>query len=137
LSKRQEAEKLLANHTLAVSKYEQQTTVANEQIADSKTRIAGAQEVQRIVAVRMKEIATLLSRPTITSGEKTKLTKEEDDLKAKLEAQQNIVDIETKRLVEQETSVATLATTIKQYKKYVKDTKEIIKTLEKKVSETK
>merc|ERR1712193_297491 len=51
LSKRQEAEKILANHTMAVSKYEQQTTVANEQIADSKTKIAGAQEVQRIIAV--------------------------------------------------------------------------------------
>jgi chromosome segregation ATPase len=42
LSKRQEAEKILANHTMAVTKYEQQTTIANEQIADSKTKIAGA-----------------------------------------------------------------------------------------------
>jgi hypothetical protein len=55
---------------LAVSKYSQQNTVALEQIADAKTKIAGAQEVQRIVAVRMKEIATLLARPTITTGEK-------------------------------------------------------------------
>jgi hypothetical protein len=42
LAKRQEAEKILANHTLALSKYEQQTTVTNEQVADSKTKIAGA-----------------------------------------------------------------------------------------------
>jgi hypothetical protein len=54
-----------------------------------------------------------------------------------LEAQQNIVDVETKALVNHETNVATLASTIKTFKKYVKDTKEIIKTLEKKVSETK
>jgi len=40
---------------------------------DSKTKISGAQEIQRIIAVRMKEIATLLSRPSITSAEKTKL----------------------------------------------------------------
>lgn len=137
LAKRQEAEKILANHTRAVSKYEQQTTVANEQIADAKTKIAGAQEVQRIIAVRMKEIATLMARPTITSAEKAKLSKEEEEIKGKLESQQNIVDLETKNLVTYEQNVATLATTIKQFKKYVTDTKEIIKTLEKKVSETK
>jgi chromosome segregation ATPase len=137
LGKRQEAEKLLANHTNAVSKYEQQTAITNEQIADSKTKIAGAQEVQRIIAVRMKEIATLMSRPTVTAAEKAKLQKEEDEIKGKLEAQQNVVDGETKSLVTHETNVATLATTIKQFKKYVKDTKEIIKTLEKKVTETK
>lgn len=44
----------------------------------------------------MKEIATLLARPTITANEKTKLTKEEEEIKAKIEAQQNVVDIETK-----------------------------------------
>ena len=137
LTKRAEAEKILANHTMAVSKYEQQTTIANEQIADSKTKIAGAQEVQRIIAVRMKEIATLMARPTITAAEKAKLQKEEEEIKGKLEAQQNIVDTETKALVGYETSVATLATTIKQFKKYVADTKEIIKTLETKVKETK
>jgi len=85
----------------------------------------------------MKEVATLLSRPTITTGEKTKLTKEEDEIKSKLEAQQNVVDTETKSLVNHETAVATLASTIKTFKKYVTDTKEIIKTLEKKVQETK
>jgi hypothetical protein len=137
LAKRQEAQKILANHTMAVTKYEQQTTVANEQIADSKTKIAGAQEVQRIIAVRMKEIATLMARPTITAAEKAKLSKEEDDIKSKLEAQQNIVDNETKNLVTYETNVATLASTIKQFKKYVTDTKAIIKMLEKKVTETK
>jgi hypothetical protein len=42
LGKRQEAEKILSNHTLAISKYEQQTVIAGEQISDSKTRIAGA-----------------------------------------------------------------------------------------------
>jgi chromosome segregation ATPase len=137
LSKRQEAEKILANHTNAVKEYEQQTTVANEQVADSKTKIAGAQEVQRIVAIRMKEIATLLARPTITAAEKSKLQKEEEDIKGKIEAQQNIVDTETKNLVTYETSIATLATTIKQFKKYVTDTKDVIKMLEKKVAETK
>jgi len=85
----------------------------------------------------MKEIATLLSRPTVTTGEKVKLQKEEEEIKGKLEAQQNVVDIETKNLVSYETNVATLATTIKQFKKYVKDTKEIIKQLETKVKETK
>ena len=99
LTKRQEAEKILSNHTNAVAKYEEQTTIANEQIADAKTKIAGAQEVQRIISVRMKEIATLLARPTITSGEKVKLQKEEEEIKGKLEAQQNVVDIETKNLV--------------------------------------
>lgn len=137
LTKRQEAEKILSNHTNAVSKYEQQTAIANEQIADAKTKIAGAQEVQRIIAVRMKDIATLMARPTITAPEKAKLTKEEEEIKGKLEAQQNVVDNETKNLVGHETNVATLATTIKQFKKYVKDTKDIIKTLEKKVAETK
>jgi len=137
LSKRQEAEKILANHTNAVKKYEQQTAVTNEQIADSKTKIAGAQEVQRIVAIRMKEIATLLARPTVTAAEKTRLQKEEEEIKAKLESQQNTVDNETKALVSHEQSIAQLATTIKQFKKYVAETKEIIKTLEKKVTETK
>jgi len=122
LSKHQEAEKILANHTMAVSKYQQQQVVANEQIADAKTKIAGAQEIQRILAIRMKEIATLLARPTIQAGEKAKLTKENDEIKAKLETQQTVVDTETKNLVQYETNVATLATTIKQFKKYVKDT---------------
>lgn len=115
LAKHAEATKLLTKHELAVSKYKQQTTVANEQIADAKTKIAGAQEVQRIIAVRMKEIATLLARPTIETAEKGKLTKEEDENKGKLESQQNTVDAETKALVNHETNVATLATTIKQY----------------------
>jgi len=121
---------------MAITKYEQQTVIANEQISDSKTKIAGAQEVQRIIAVRMKEIVTLLSRPTITPAEKTKLTKEEDEIKGKIEAQQNIVDSETKALVNHETNIATINSTIKQFKKYVTDIKEVIVNLEKKVKET-
>lgn len=70
----------------------------------------------------MKEIATLMARPTITTTEKTKLQKEEEEIKGKLEAQQNIVDVETKNLVSYEQNVATLAATIKTFKKYVKDT---------------
>lgn len=136
LAKRQEANKILANHTLAISKYNQQKTVAQDQIGDSKTKIAGAQEIQRIIAIRQKEIATLLSRPTIAPAEKTKLTKEEDEIKGKLEAQQNIVDVETKALVTGETSVATLTQTTKQFEKYVADIKAVIKNLEKKVQET-
>lgn len=81
----------------------------------------------------MKEIATLIARPTISPAEKTKLQKEEDEIKGKIEAQQNTVDVETKNLVSQETSVATLATTIKQFGGYVKDIKAVIKNLEKKV----
>jgi hypothetical protein len=50
------------------------------------------------------------------------LVKEEEENKSKLESQQNIVDTETKNLVSYETNIATLATTIKQYKKYVKET---------------
>jgi indole-3-glycerol phosphate synthase len=84
----------------------------------------------------MKEIATLMARATIQAGEKAKLQKEEEEIKSKLEAQQNIVDIETKNLVKYETDIATLATTIKQFKKYVKETQDIIKTLETKVKET-
>lgn len=86
LAKRQEAEKVFQNYTMMVTKYEQQTTITQEQIMESKTRISGAQEVQRILAVRMKEIATLLARPTITAAEKTKLTTEEGEIKSKAEA---------------------------------------------------
>lgn len=87
LGKREETEKVFQNYTMMVTKYEQQQALTNEQITDSKTRVAGAQEIQRIVAVRMKEIATLMSRSTITAAEKAKLTKEEEDNKAKLETQ--------------------------------------------------
>jgi hypothetical protein len=61
----------------------------------------------------LKEIATLMARPTITAAEKAKLLKEEEEIKGKLETQQNIVDTETKALVTHEQSVAQLATTIK------------------------
>jgi chromosome segregation ATPase len=104
---------------------------------DAKTRISGAQEIQRIIAVRLKEIGTLMSRTTITAGEKTKLTNEESEIKGKMEAQQNIVDTETKNLVSYETSLTTLATTIKTFKGYVAEIKTVVKDLEKKVTETK
>jgi hypothetical protein len=35
----------------------------------------------------LKEIATLMGRPTITAGEKAKLTTEEEGIKGKLEVQ--------------------------------------------------
>ena len=61
----------------------------------------------------MKEISTLMSRPTITSEEKTKLTTEESEIRSKMEAQENIINTETKNLVGFETSLTTLSTTIK------------------------
>lgn len=61
----------------------------------------------------MKEISTLMSRPTITSAEKTKLTTEESEIKSKMEAQENTITSETKNLVGFETSLTTLSTTIK------------------------
>jgi hypothetical protein len=87
LSKRAEANKVFQNYTMMVTKFEQEQTVANEQIMDAKTKISGAQEIQRILAVRLKEIATLTARPTITAAEKTKLTTEEGEIKNKVEAQ--------------------------------------------------
>jgi len=125
------------NYTRMVSKYEQQTTVTNEQIAESKTRISGAEEITRIVEVRMKEIATLLTRATITAEEKSKLTKEETENKAKIEAQKNIVNQETKNMVGYDSTIITLSTTIKSFKNHIKEVKVVIKSLEKKVSETK
>merc|ERR1712226_1080577 len=121
LGKRQEAEKVFQNYTMMVTKYEQQTTITQEQIMEAKTRIAGAQEIQRIVAVRMKEITTLLARATITAAEKSKLTTEETEIKSKMEAQQNVIDTETKNLVTYETALTTLNTTIKTFKEYIKE----------------
>jgi hypothetical protein len=122
---------------MMVTKYEEQVTVQNEMIMDGKTRIAGSQEIQRIVAIRMKEISTLLARPTITAAEKEKLTKEETEIKAKMEAQQNIIDTETKNLVTYETALTTLGTTIKTFKEYIKEIQVVKKELEQKVKETK
>jgi hypothetical protein len=68
-----------------ITKFEQQTSMTNEQIMEAKTRISGAQEIQRIIAVRMKEVTTLLSRPTITASEKSKLTSEQSEIVLKLE----------------------------------------------------
>jgi hypothetical protein len=69
-----------------ITKFEQQTSITNEQIMDSKTKISGAQEIQRIIAVRMKEIDTLLSRPTVTATEKTKLSSEQSTIRSKMES---------------------------------------------------
>jgi len=137
LSKREEANKIHQNYTMMVTKFEQEVSVTNEQIMDSKTKISGSQEIQRIVAVRLKEIATLTGRTTITATEKAKLTSEESDIKNKIETQQNIIDVETKKLVTFETSLATLTTTIKTFKSYISEVKTVIKALEKKVTETK
>lgn len=85
LTKRQEANKIHQNYTQMITKFEQQTTMTNEQIMESKTRISGAQEIQRIIAVRMKEVSTLISRPTVTASEKSKLTSEKSEITLKLE----------------------------------------------------
>jgi len=42
LTKRAEVEKVFQNYTMMVTKYEEQITITNEQIMDSKTRISGA-----------------------------------------------------------------------------------------------
>lgn len=99
LTKRAESEKIFSNYTTMVTKYEEQLTITQEQILEAKTKIGAAQEVQRIMTVRMKEITTLLARPTITVAEKTKLTKEEEEAKGKFETQQNVIDSETKATV--------------------------------------
>jgi chromosome segregation ATPase len=137
ITKRQEAEKIFQNYTMMISKYEQQMTVTTEQITDAKTKISGAEEIKRIMSVREKEIATLLSRTTITAGEKEKLTAEEGQIKVKLETQSNVVDTETKNLVNYETTFATLTKTTDKFKMYIKEIKEVIHSLEVKVFETK
>lgn len=137
LTKRAEAEKIFSNYTTMVTKYEEQLTITQEQILESKTKMGAAQEVQRIMSVRMKEITTLLARPTITVAEKAKLTKEEEEAKGKFETQQNVMDAETKATVTLETSVTAITGTIKTFKKYIEEVKVVVKELEKKVSETK
>lgn len=49
LAKRHEVELLAQNYTRMVAKYEEQTVVTTEQIMESKTRISGAAEIQRII----------------------------------------------------------------------------------------
>lgn len=92
LTKRQEANKIHQNYTLMVTKFETQSSMTNEQISESKTRISGAQEIQRLIATRLKEITTLLSRPTVTATEKTKLTTEKIEITNRIESQQNTVE---------------------------------------------
>jgi len=89
------------------------------------------------MTIRIKEIATLLSRTTITASEKTKLTAEETEIKDKLETQSNTIVTGTKNLSTYEASLVTLTSTITQFKKYITDITTVIKTLEKKVKETK
>lgn len=68
-----------------ITKYEQQLTLTNENIVEAKTKISAATELERIMTQRLKEIATLIARVTITAAEKAKLTKEESELKEKVE----------------------------------------------------
>jgi chromosome segregation ATPase len=49
LTKRQEAEKVFTNYTTMITKFEQQLTITQEQILESKTKISAAQEVIRIL----------------------------------------------------------------------------------------
>jgi hypothetical protein len=119
-----------------VTKYEQQITITNEQILEAKTKISASTEIQRIVAVRMKEITTLLSRPTITVAEKTKLAKEEEEAKNKMEIQVNVVNTETKNLSQLEAAITTTTSVITTFKKYINEVKVVITELEKKVKET-
>jgi hypothetical protein len=58
---------------------------------ECKTSISAAEEITRIMTIRIKEIATLISRTTITTTEKTRLTTEETEIKEKLEQQSNII----------------------------------------------
>jgi hypothetical protein len=104
---------------------------------ECKTAISAAEEITRIMTIRVKEIATLISRTTITNVEKTKLTSEETEIKEKLETQSNVIQTQTKNLSTYETTLTTLTTTITTFKKYITEITVVIKTLEKKVKETK
>jgi chromosome segregation ATPase len=104
---------------------------------ECKTSISAAEEITRIMTIRIKEIATLLSRTTITSVEKTKLTAEETEIKEKLETQSNVIVTQTKNLSTYESNLTTLTSTITTFKKYITEITTVIKTLEKKVKETK
>lgn len=137
LTRRAEARRIFQNYTMMITKYEQQLTIINEQITESKVRISGSTEIVRILTVRIKEIATLITRISITTQEKIKLTKEETDIKEKLEVQNNIINTETRNMATYETTITTLTTTVTTYKKYIREITTVIKTLEKKVSETK
>merc|ERR1711981_436496 len=137
LTKRNEARRVFQNYTTMITHYEQQLTVLNEQIAEAKVRISGAQEIVRILTIRIKEIATLITRTTITVQEKTRLTKEETEIKEKLEVQNNIISTETKNTATYESQITTMTTTITTFRTYITQITEVITTLEKKVKETK
>jgi len=137
LTKRNEARRIFQNYTTMITHYEQQLTILNEQITESKVRISGAQEIVRILTIRIKEIATLITRTTITVQEKTRLTKEETEIKEKLEVQSNIITSEGKSVATYESNITTLTTTITTYRTYITQITVVIKTLEKKVKETK
>lgn len=137
LTKRNEARRVFQNYTTMITHYEQQLTVLNEQITEAKVRISGAQEIVRILTIRIKEIATLITRTTITVQEKTRLTKEETEIKEKLEVQNNIISTETKNVSTYESQVSTMTTTITTFRTYITQITEVITTLEKKVKETK
>lgn len=122
---------------MMITKYEQQTSITQEKILECKTAISAAEEITRIMTIRVKEIATLISRTTITNVEKTKLTSEETEIKEKLETQSNVIQTQTKNLSTYETTLTTLTTTITTFKKYITEITVVIKTLEKKVKETK
>jgi hypothetical protein len=65
------------------------------------------------------------------------LTTEEAEIKSKTEAQQNVIDLETKNLVTYETTLATLSTTIKTFRSHIEEIRTVRKELDKKVQETK
>jgi hypothetical protein len=137
LTKREEARKVFQNYTNMVTKYEQQLEVAQESIMEAKTKVSAATEMQRLWSLRLKELATLLSRSTITAAEKTKLSKEEAEVKEKFEVQTNVLATESKALATLEGSVTTLTTTITSFKKHIVTIGGVVKELEKKVKETK
>lgn len=85
LTKREEARKVFQNYTRMITRYEQQHTLAQEQMGEEKAKLSAAQETQRLHELRVKEVGTLMSRTTISPAEKTKLGKEEAELKEKIE----------------------------------------------------
>ena len=137
LTKREEARKVFQNYTKMITKYEQQHTLAEEQMGEEKAKLSAAQETQRLHELRTKEVGTLMSRTTISPAEKTKLGKEEAELKEKIEVQKNAVTHSTKAVTDVQLQIDTLFVTIKAYKAHIGKVKKINEMLEKKVQETK
>jgi hypothetical protein len=104
---------------------------------EAKTKVSAATEMQRLWSLRLKELATLLSRSTISAAEKAKLSKEEAEVKEKFEVQTNVLATESKALSTLEGSLTTLTTTITSFKKHITTVSKVVKELEKKVKETK